>query len=469
MFSNHRQPELDEKLKHLRATIYDLTDIIKGDSRNTKNYLLRANAYFQCFMIAFDADDKQLALNDINRVLNLDPKYGEAYIWKFRLSTKFSLEPNDDAALRKALTLEPTNADFHAEKAAVHCFNNEVNMTRGIQSQDKVIPEFLGMLTASNNAITFNPQSLKGLFYSTAVFISLKNLPEAERYLHRMSEINPKSEWTYRAFNTFQAAYAGQAKEKFGIVEIIYQNDIEEATGVLHLSYLYTGLALLHINQNRPKALLHLNKAIDAHPTLDAYFYRGQVYLAEGQVDNALLDFDYCLEMGATKNLTDDDFFRTLITVLAVIGFKATLASQRNEIFPIVQSLARVNCELTAEEQGAVGKYMPLAETFKQFLALSDHYSPDKVFKLNLLRDQFHTQLQEAGSTERPIPRLLSPQPLSKLVGFFLSKNPKLFKGKEALLKASGLFAQLNQGEFLKPAEEKEEPEHQQKKGMRPK
>ena len=249
---------------------------IELDPKNTMAYFARAILQ----------RDKNLAMQDFNKLLAIEPKDSESYLvraWTYR-----ELE-NRDLALQEfgkaigAASGVKKEADAYYERGMfyyTHAMGKSEDIYLAIQD--------------SSRAIELDPKDSDKYFYRANMYISLRQPDLAVQDFNKAIEVNPKD------------------------------------------CFSYIGLGNILVHQDQPAlAIESFNKAIKLVPDdYSAYEYRADAYVKIGRLDLAIKDWSKSLELGKSRtfvyNIRADLYARMGKHELAVKDYSKTIELKPN-------------------------------------------------------------------------------------------------------------------------------------------
>jgi len=112
--------------------------------------------------------------------------------------------------------------------------------------------------------------------------------PDAVAHFSRALEISPQLPDAYMQ--------RGNAHRSLGDLDLAL-TDFQAAADLNgSLAEAHTGIAMIYVGRHdNTHALAELNKSIAIHPTLEAYYQRGEIFEAQGDHQKAIDDFDLAI------------------------------------------------------------------------------------------------------------------------------------------------------------------------------
>lgn len=417
------RPQDDDSISHF-------TRIIELNPLNHEVYLMRALAYKNRFLMTANRNDLDLALHDADKAVTLKECYPKAYLIRSDLCYLASRMGQARKDMHKALELDPAHIPIYIKKMRLY-FR---------------LKNFKVLFATANQALQLNPESLKARYYRALACLALGDMDAAYVEAEKMREINPLSK---RINEIFYRYYLTQ-----GVSQGNYNEGIQffthaiEANPNAAMLYYYRSLLYSENNQN-DLASEGLNKAIALLLSVEFYFSRGHQYYHQNKFDNAIEDLGNVLALLKPSNEYYAHFF------LGAYEIRALAHDEKNNIYQAACDFSRLKLFYKAFNSENytnydAEKYDPLIELVNKRESMQYAGSSEQVRQFNLITSQINHYLAAVGSAETPLPLKQVPQPLTNLLGFFVTKNRGQFKESESCL-PQDLIEKVENNSFLVP------------------
>jgi tetratricopeptide (TPR) repeat protein len=262
-----------------RQAVQELTTAIKINPKYTVAYFIRAYTYE-------NLNDLNLALSDWNKVLELDPKYPEAYSNRGTLKASgLNDVPGAITDYSKAIEVDPKYAEAY--------------YNRGLLKAEK-IKDLAGALVDYNQAIILYPQYARAYYNRAILKRSLNDLPGALSDYDQAIKVYPEYALAY---NNRANLKANKFNDVAGAL-IDYDKAIDLNPG--NATYYYNRGILKQANlRDFPGALADYNQAIDLNPKLVAAYHNRGILKKDKLQDfvGALADFSKVIELNPNDPL----------------------------------------------------------------------------------------------------------------------------------------------------------------------
>ena len=240
-----------------------------------------------------------------------------AYVQKIRETADSSYYATIDTTLDAAARVDPNNAHIDALRATVengrHHFKKGYELIVKAIAQDPHVADFYGVKADSE--------------------IELGMYSEAERTLQTMSDLKPN----YSAFT--RIAYLRELTGDFGGAEVALKSAIGAgSTYTENVAWAYVELGILQMRSSLSEAKMSFATALQIEPQYaPAIEGQGKVAFAEGNVADAIADFDhafalrplaqYALDLGDVYSAQGDTAKAAQQYALASVAYEKTSAS----------------------------------------------------------------------------------------------------------------------------------------------
>jgi tetratricopeptide (TPR) repeat protein len=278
----------------------------KIDAAPSFSTALLARIYSNRGIAYRELNEREKALEDFNRAIELDPDDARAYGNRGITQRVLKRDEQALADLNRALSLDDTMDWVHVARGEVY---------RHLGEYQRALEDF-------NRAITIDPDYAAAYAGRGRVYYKLKQYEQAARDLEHGLELDPEMAWAYghlgeayrglqeydRALDAYNRAislapgqgyfwaYASRGLTYYYLDD--YQHALADLDHAIALNadyawgYAHRGRIYRHLKQYE-KALADLDRSIALDPN-DAWTYshRGLTYLALGQYHRALEDFN---------------------------------------------------------------------------------------------------------------------------------------------------------------------------------
>ncbi|MCB9771758.1 MAG: tetratricopeptide repeat protein [Candidatus Omnitrophica bacterium] len=220
-----------------------------------------------------DARQYQLALNDFNKSIAVDPKYAESYNSRGQL---YGMSGKTDAALNdflKAIELKPNFDEAYNNLGIVFLMNNDL---------EKASESF-------NKALEIDPQNAEAHYNLGDFYLAKGEFDRAFEHFQKLIMINPQSAIGY---NKRGSIYGIRKQYDLALADFQRSVALDPRN-----SEIYKNLGVV-FEQKRMlnEALKNYNKALSIDPKYaDAYYGRGNVLAITGRYQEAAKDFKMAL------------------------------------------------------------------------------------------------------------------------------------------------------------------------------
>lgn len=231
-----------------------------------------------------DAYDYHPCISDFTQAIALDPTNAEYYRGRARAYDMGGDYDREVVDLTRAIELDPTNAEYYRSRAwAYDC----------LQSYDSAIADL-------TTAIWLDPAYGDAYFSRGDAYLAKGNYDLAINdftvAIGMELSKDPNSWWVYYIYSARGDAYCAKGSYDLAIKD--YTTSIEGKKDNPAEGW-YKSRALAYLkNGNYEMAIADSSQAINMYSEYDEPFWiRGQAYMALGQNDKALSDFQQCLAL----------------------------------------------------------------------------------------------------------------------------------------------------------------------------
>ncbi|BBM84118.1 tetratricopeptide repeat protein [Candidatus Uabimicrobium amorphum] len=230
-------------------------------------------------VLYFQKGEYLLALRDYEKSIELNPQYAEAYNGRgrvYRMLEKYDLAFRD---YNKAIEIKPDLDDAYNGRGNYYCEKKKYNLA----------------LQDFQKAMDLNPNSSDAYANRSTLYCKQKKYDLAVADGNKSIELNPQSQWAY--------ANRGDVYNALGKYELaLFDFNKSVELRPYYLSF-YDRARFFSKWGKYKLAIRDYNKAIELKPDfVDAYSYRGRVYIALNKHGLGLRDFRKTIEL-------DPDFF----------------------------------------------------------------------------------------------------------------------------------------------------------------
>ncbi|CRF35450.1 hypothetical protein BRSU_2663 [Brachyspira suanatina] len=353
--------------KHFEEAIKLCDEAIEKDDKDEYAYFLKSNCYFEL-------EDYDIAIENLNKVTDLNPNNGNAYFSKGFFYSILKKYEKSIENYSKSIELNPNNENGYISRGFIK--SNLKMYEESIEDYNKSIE------LNSNNEIAFISRGFSKL--------NLKMYEEAIKDFNKVIELNP-----------------------------------EEQSAYLNIGVLKSNLKLYE------ESIKDFNKVIELnHKDEKGYFNRGLSKLNLKMYEKAINDFDQVIE------LNNKNEYAYLLIVFAQINLKKYIESinyidkaielNNNRYWYYLRFLSKINLYEYNEAINAINNFIQLDKRHLKipciiliFQALEKYYNVDKLFIL--LTDINNNNLWE----NEPITNLISRFDESKKFDDKLKENIK--------------------------------------------
>jgi len=298
-------PELLTRLYHIRRRSYshfneyqqaieDCNRILELDSKDAKAYRDRGFMYMKL-------QDYQQALVNLDRALELDTQDALSYNWRGVCYRDLQIYQQAITDLNHALELDPELARAYFHLGVVYHELKDyqqaladldralktdpqdawAHLYRGISNRE--LQNYQQAITDLNHALELDPKLAQAYFQRGSIYLWLKDIEQAIDDFDCSWKLDPKdvnngwmTEWTKMCVK----------RPDPGLVERL--EAIAAVNPQCYEAYVCRGVVLL-LRQRFEEALAELEMAIPLKPQVpDAYFWKGIVYASLGQDEEAM-------------------------------------------------------------------------------------------------------------------------------------------------------------------------------------
>jgi tetratricopeptide (TPR) repeat protein/S1-C subfamily serine protease len=249
-----------------------LDDLNKAMKLNP-NY---AMAYYNRGLLYHLQQKSDLALDDYNKAIELNPNYGLYYRVR---GLNYSLQQKYDLALadyNKAIELNPNDAKAYNNRGALYSYQ---------QKYDLALADY-------NKAIELNPNDAKAYNSRGNLYRRQQKYELALADYNKAIDINPNYD---DAYNSRGNLYSDLQKYDLALAD--YNKAIEINSVFVFSAYFYRGI-FYHRQQKYDLALADLNKAIELNSNFSHfYFVRGILHENKEKHELALADYSKAIEL----------------------------------------------------------------------------------------------------------------------------------------------------------------------------
>ncbi|HMR46286.1 MAG TPA: tetratricopeptide repeat protein [Bacteroidia bacterium] len=288
--------------KETKDKIALLTENIKADSTNPKNYFERATAYAQKSM--FD-----LAYFDMEKAINIKPSDPEYLMLYSDLSFRMNKVKDARNALVKVRQMQPSNFDAAFKLAEIFLYTN--NQEQSLLYLDTILQkdpkntkallmqgfnlkekkDTAAAITAFRNAVAIDPQ-----FYEAQIQLGLlmylQNNKLCVDYYTNALKIKPNSEEAMYGLGLWY-----QDNQEFNKA-IQFYTDISQINPKNKNAHFNLGYIHHEYLKVYDQAIKHYTDAINADPNYaEAYYNRGLCYEYVGNITAAKEDYTKALQL----------------------------------------------------------------------------------------------------------------------------------------------------------------------------
>ncbi len=231
-----------------QEAVNQLTKAYNADEENKTTLYYRARA-------EIDINNYITAVEDLNKVIEAKPKFGDAYFWRAYAYYELAVQPEEKHAKKYLhLALDDLNMAIKRKVRAEEAYYDRAEIKFELQDYEGAIADF-------KKVISKNPNNLDA-HYQKAIC-----------YYHYGQE--------YSAIKEFKT---------------IIKKDSTYADAFYNLAVIYHG------NGKLEEAIKYADKALALdHEHADAYVIRGDIYLAQGNKEMACADYSKADEFGDTE------------------------------------------------------------------------------------------------------------------------------------------------------------------------
>ncbi len=256
------------QFKQFDEAINDVKRSLRMDSTNVNYYLTEADIFFA-------ANETRNAKDVLEKVVKKFPENTDGLLKLGELYYLVKQYENAFAKINQALKVNENLAKGYYLKGSIY----------------KEIGDTAKAISSLETAIEQDNKSY-GAFLDLGLIYAAKKSPLAFEYYNNAISINPLStEALYAKAKLLQDL--NQTKE----AELLYHRILKNDS--LHIFSMYNlGAIEFGVNKNPQKAIDYFTKAINVNPKYaEAYFARGACYQELNDKNNALADYNMCLQL----------------------------------------------------------------------------------------------------------------------------------------------------------------------------
>ena len=262
------QPENEGEWEKSIQVTTKLIQLKKEPHDRAMLYCIRSYAYIT-------KGKYDLALEDLNEAIKLNPQYVDAYMGRgavYIIKGEYDLALED---LNEAIKLNPQYVDAYMGRGAVYIIKGEY---------DLAVEDF-------NEAIKLNPQHVDAYMGRGAVYIKKGEYDRALEYFNEAIKLNSQHADAYLGCGV---VYIKKGEYDLAVK---YFNEAIKLNSRHADAYLGCG-AVYIIKGEYDLALEYFNKAIKLNPQhADAYLGRSAIYITKGEYDRAFEDLNETIKL----------------------------------------------------------------------------------------------------------------------------------------------------------------------------
>ncbi|MFN5970756.1 MAG: tetratricopeptide repeat protein [Microcystis sp.] len=273
-----------------------------------------AMAYYNRGVLYSDLQKYDLALSDYTKAIDINPKFAEAYVNRgnlYKNLQKYDLALSD---YNQAIDINPNYADAYLNRGVLY---------RHLQKYDLALADW-------NKAIEINPNYAEAYNNRGILYYNQQKYELALSDYNKAIDINPNYA---EAYNNRGNLYSDLQKYELALSDYNKAIDINPNDALA-----YNNRGVLYKNlQKYELALSDYNKAIDINPNdADAYVNRGNLYKNLQKYDLALSDYSKAIEIN--PNLAEAYLGRGLLYAILGQPEKAKIDLQQAAILFLQQN-----------------------------------------------------------------------------------------------------------------------------------